>query len=129
MYNSVLKKRLEELCNILFQLNQTDPKIIFSYPDNLKFHACLTLFYFASNKNILYKNLLIKYFNEEYDKLTIRALKDDSFFIDDYKDEINLLNTYTSSEDIDNNINDNYTFRGKKRNKKSQKTECFICGI
>lgn len=61
--NQTLCERLMTCCNILLKSNSYNINDILEYPDNLKFKSCLTLFMNVNSENLIFKNLLDKYFN------------------------------------------------------------------
>ena len=90
--NDYLRNNLINITNALLE-NNKDIIDIVGYPDNLKIKSSMTLFYFVSN-NIIFKNVIDKFFNGEYDDFTIRILDvfsdKDIETLDDY-DIINSL--------------------------------------
>lgn len=63
----ILGKRLSEITEELLKIEHDDIKEIFYYPDNLKLHSCMTLFYLASNKHNIFKSVLNKFFDGKID--------------------------------------------------------------
>jgi uncharacterized protein (DUF1810 family) len=51
---------------------------IFSYPDNLKFQSCMTLFLNAATDNTIFKDALLKYFDGKPDQSTLDLLAQQS---------------------------------------------------
>ena len=68
----VLSVHLLEICRELLKLNSSIDWIM-GYPDNLKLKSCMTLFYIVSNE-ILFKEVLDKFFAGEMDEYTIQKL-------------------------------------------------------
>ena len=71
--------RIKEISSALLSLKTNDALAVMDYPDNLKLKSSMTLFALASdsdtsNENV-FKQVLDKYFNGEYDTLTIKLLK------------------------------------------------------
>ena len=71
--------RLKEITSALLSLKTSDALEVMGYPDNLKLKSSMTLFALASDlittdENV-FKQFLDKYFNGEYDTLTIKLLK------------------------------------------------------
>ncbi len=60
--NDVLRERLLELSNIVYNLNK-DIEDIFGYPDVYKFKSCMTLFYLIDLKHDIFKKNLDRYFS------------------------------------------------------------------
>ena len=70
--------RIKEISSTLLSLKTNDALAVMDYPDNLKLKSSMTLFALASdsdtsNENV-FKQVLDKYFNGEYDNLTIELL-------------------------------------------------------
>ena len=63
-----------ELCNVLLSLEENNSRHIFGYTDGVKFKSSLTLFYLASNSELIHK-VLGKFYNYELDMKTISLLK------------------------------------------------------
>ncbi|MEO5910283.1 MAG: DUF1810 family protein [Pelobium sp.] len=80
-----LSKRLRELISILsYDVKGKSSEEIFGFPDYLKFHSSLTLFYLVVQKHLSLKNnvdyacfddALTKYYNRELDEATVDILK------------------------------------------------------
>ena len=85
--NDYLRNNLINITNALLE-NNNDIIDIVGYPDNLKIKSSMTLFYFVTN-NIIFKNVIDKFFNGEFDDFTIRILDvfsdKDIETLDDYK--------------------------------------------
>lgn len=70
--------RIKEISSALLSLKTNDALEVMGSPDNLKLKSSMTLFALASdsdtsNENV-FKQVLDKYFNGEYDNLTIELL-------------------------------------------------------
>lgn len=72
--NETLWNRYIELCNVLLSLKDKSIFEILGYIDALKFCSSLTLFYKATNNNLLLE-LLDKYYQGKMDKKTIKILE------------------------------------------------------
>ena len=73
--HKILGNRLIEITQVLLNLNINDPIEIFGPIDSMKVKSSMTLFYYTFNKkNSLFKDVLNKYYNGEYCKITIRKL-------------------------------------------------------
>ena len=72
--NETLWNRYIELCNVLLSLKDKSIFEILGYIDALKFCSSLTLFYKATNNNLLLE-LLDKYYQCKMDKKTIKILE------------------------------------------------------
>ena len=55
--NDYLRNNYLELCNVLFSLEENNSRHIFGYTDGIKFKSSLTLFYLASNSELIHKVL------------------------------------------------------------------------
>ena len=55
-------------------MNGRSAEEIFSYPDNLKFRSCMTLFMTATTDNKIFTDALLKYFDGKPDTLTLDVL-------------------------------------------------------
>lgn len=73
----VLGKRLVEICEALLALEDNHATRIFGSPDDLKLKSSLTLFAALPNAHPVFKSLLIKFYNDIPDWLTLNLLKDD----------------------------------------------------
>ena len=71
--NSTLRKRLDDVCEILLKHDGKNASSIFGVTDSSRVRSSMTLFYLAS-KNDLYKQVLDKYFNGRPCQNTLYAL-------------------------------------------------------
>lgn len=81
----ILSKRLREFVSILaYDVKGKSAEEIFGFPDYLKFHSSLTLFYLVVQKHLSLKidveyacfdDALTKYYNRELDEATVDILK------------------------------------------------------
>lgn len=69
----VLGPRLIEISEMLLKVKSNDALKIMGYPDNLKLHSSVTLFYIVS-RNEVFKKVLDKFFNGELDEFTANFL-------------------------------------------------------
>ena len=74
--NNILGKRLIEITNALMEIEQKSARIIFGYPDYLKFKSSMTLFKIIAPDNTLFSDILTKYFNGEVCEYTKKYLKE-----------------------------------------------------
>lgn len=74
LQHPVLGPRLRECTQLVLNVNGRSAEEIFSYPDNLKFKSCLTLFMTATTDDTIFKDALLKYFNGKPDQLTLDLL-------------------------------------------------------
>lgn len=70
----VLGPRLRECTRLVNSSHVRSVEEIFSYPDDLKFHSCMTLFAHVTSENQVFKDALQKYFAGELDPLTLGRL-------------------------------------------------------
>ncbi len=88
LIDELLSKRLFELTRILaYDIVGKSAEEIFGYPDFLKFHSSMTLFYlavitnkeFGKNSNdFCFEHAIRKYYNGQLDKRTVEILKGNS---------------------------------------------------
>lgn len=71
----VLGARLRECTALTLQVEGRPIGQIFSYPDDLKFRSCMTLFAACAPDPALFQAALAKYFGGEPDPLTLAALE------------------------------------------------------
>lgn len=70
----ILGARLSECCRLVNLVEGRSIDQIFGYPDDLKFRSSMTLFAHATSDNQIFKDALDKYFNGEFDNLTLERL-------------------------------------------------------
>jgi uncharacterized protein (DUF1810 family) len=70
----VLGSRLRECCQVLMNLRDKSAHDIFGSIDAMKLRSCLTLFAEANPKEVLFYNLLEKYFDGDADEATLENL-------------------------------------------------------
>ena len=73
--HSLLGQRLRECTHLVNLVKGRSIQEIFGYPDDLKFRSSMTLFAHATSDNAVFKDALQKYFEGEFDPLTIERLK------------------------------------------------------
>jgi len=73
--HSLLGQRLRECTHLVNLVKGRSIDEIFGYPDDLKFRSSMTLFANATSDNAVFKDALQKYFNGQFDPLTIERLK------------------------------------------------------
>ena len=71
----VLGSRLRECTQLVIDVQGRTVEQIFSYPDNLKFHSCMTLFEASATDAKVFAAALLKYFGGERDQLTLDILE------------------------------------------------------
>lgn len=74
LQHPVLGERLRECTRLVLNVEGRSAEDIFSYPANLKFRSCMTLFIAATTDNAIYKDALLKYFDGKPDPLTLDLL-------------------------------------------------------
>jgi uncharacterized protein (DUF1810 family) len=72
--NPVLGQRYRECCQAVMNVRDKSAQDIFGTPDDLKFRSSLTLFREAAAQEVLFSNLLEKYFDGEPDEATLELL-------------------------------------------------------
>jgi uncharacterized protein (DUF1810 family) len=72
----VLGARLCECCQAVMNLRGKSAEEIFGTTDAMKFRSCLTLFAEADHDEVLFFNLLEKYFDGDADEATLEILAD-----------------------------------------------------
>ena len=70
----VLGQRYRECCQAVMNVRGKSAWDIFGTPDDLKFRSSLTLFAEAAPQEVLFSNLLEKYFDGEPDEATLELL-------------------------------------------------------
>jgi uncharacterized protein (DUF1810 family) len=78
LQHPVLGQRLRECTQLVLNVEGRSAEEIFSYPDNLKFRSCMTLFMTAATDNTLFKDALFKYFDGNPDQSTLDILSQQS---------------------------------------------------
>lgn len=68
----VLRSHMEEICQELLKLGGSIDWIM-GYPDNLKLHSCMTLFWLVTGEQ-LFKDVLDKFYGGELDEYTVQKL-------------------------------------------------------
>jgi uncharacterized protein (DUF1810 family) len=105
--DELLAKRLLELTRILaYEIEGKTIDEIFEFPDNLKFHSSMTLFYLVVISNRQFENdkdyfcfedAIKKYYNGSLDKLTVESISSSTLFAKETPYQFS-----TSSVDQDN---------------------------
>ena len=70
----VLGQRYRECCQALMNVRDKSAREIFGTPDDMKFRSSLTLFSEAAPQEVLFSNLLEKYFGGDPDEATLDLL-------------------------------------------------------
>ncbi|MGK7873483.1 MAG: DUF1810 domain-containing protein [Xenococcaceae cyanobacterium] len=73
--NPILGSRLRQCTQLVLNIEGRKIKEIFGYPDYLKFRSSMTLFFYATKDNQIFKDALLKYFESKPDRLTLDILK------------------------------------------------------
>lgn len=71
----ILGQRLRDCTNLVNAFQGRTISQIFGYPDDLKFHSCMTLFSHAAHENREFTESLHKYFGGARDPMTIARLQ------------------------------------------------------
>jgi uncharacterized protein (DUF1810 family) len=74
LQHPTLGSRLRTCTELVLDVNGRSAEEIFSYPDNLKFRSCMTLFMAATPDNTLFKDALLTYFEDKPDQMTLDIL-------------------------------------------------------
>jgi uncharacterized protein (DUF1810 family) len=74
LQHPILGPRLRECTQLVLNVEGHSTEEIFSYPDNLKFRSCMTLFMAATTDNKIFKDALLKHFDGKPDTLTLDIL-------------------------------------------------------
>ena len=61
----ILRKRLLEISQAVFNLNADNIIDVFGYPDYLKFQSCMTLFSIATPEHAIFDQNINRYFNDK----------------------------------------------------------------
>jgi uncharacterized protein (DUF1810 family) len=72
--HAVLGPRLTECTQLVLDVEGKTAVQIFDYPDDLKFRSSMTLFAHAAPDVPIFRDAIRKYFNDSFDKVTVRAL-------------------------------------------------------
>jgi uncharacterized protein (DUF1810 family) len=72
--HEVLGPRLRQCTQMVNDVKGRSVDEIFGYPDDLKFHSCMTLFVSVTAENQVFSDALRKYFAGEFDLQTTRLL-------------------------------------------------------
>ena len=72
----LLGARLRECCQAVMNLRGKSAEEVFGYIEAMKFRSCLTLFTEANQDEVLFFNLLEKYFDGDADEATLEILSD-----------------------------------------------------
>jgi uncharacterized protein (DUF1810 family) len=73
----VLGERLRECCQAVMNVRGKSARDIFGSPDDAKFHSCVTLFAETAPQDVMFYNLLEKYFDGDADEATLESLADE----------------------------------------------------
>lgn len=61
--NEILKRRLLEITQAVYDLNADDIEEVMGYPDNLKLCSCMTMFALAAPEYPIFKQVLDRYYD------------------------------------------------------------------
>jgi len=75
--HTVLGQRLRECTALVLEVKDKSADDIFGYPDNLKFHSCMTLFCHAAPEDTetVFRDALDRFFDGKQDKQTLARLQ------------------------------------------------------
>ena len=71
--NPILGARLREMTKALLMLPETNPRLIFGSPDDMKLRSCMTLFE-AIEPNSIFRQVIDKFFQGRQDTRTLSLL-------------------------------------------------------
>ena len=72
--NDILRERLLEISEVLLNLKENDPAVIFGYPDNLKLKSSMTLFALADPNCHIFQSALDKFYDGKQDTATLKIV-------------------------------------------------------
>lgn len=70
----VLGSRLVEICNELLKLPTNNATQVFGTPDDMKLRSCVTLFAALPDTNLVFQQVLDRFFSGEADKSTLKII-------------------------------------------------------
>lgn len=73
--NEYLRNNLLEITQALLDLDSNNAIDIFGYPDVYKLKSSMTLFHYADPSIKLFKEVIDKYYNKEFDIKTVELIK------------------------------------------------------
>ena len=71
----ILGKRLIESCEILLNLDVPSISDVMGFPDDLKLRSSMTLFEYVSEPKSIFKKVLIRYFDNDLDEVSLEIVK------------------------------------------------------
>jgi uncharacterized protein (DUF1810 family) len=74
LQHAVLGPRLRQCTDLVNQISGSTIDVIFGYPDDLKFHSCITLFAQVTPSEAIFQAALDKYFGGQPDAATLVRL-------------------------------------------------------
>lgn len=72
--NDFLRNNLLTICQELLHLQTSDAEEVFGWIDSMKLKSSMTLFALADSKESVFKQVIDKFFNGEFDKRTIEII-------------------------------------------------------
>lgn len=72
--HDILGPRLKECAALVVAVQGRTIEEIFGFPDDLKFHSSMTLFARAAPEEVVFREVLIKYFGGEEDRATMERI-------------------------------------------------------
>lgn len=74
LQDAYLGNNLIEISQVLLELEEDNPTVIFGRPDDMKLKSCMTLFAQISDEGSIFHQVLDKYFGGRTDKRTLAIL-------------------------------------------------------
>ena len=71
----ILGKRLIESCEILLNLDVSSISNVMGLPDDLKLRSSMTLFEYVSEPKSIFNKVLIRYFDNDLDEVSLEIIK------------------------------------------------------
>ena len=75
----VLGQRLIEACEILLSLKDAAMDEVMGFPDDLKLLSSMTLFEALSDSNSIFTKIIVVYFDDERDEVSLKLIKELSY--------------------------------------------------
>ena len=75
LHHPVLGPRLHAISRELLKLKETNPTIIFGTPDDMKLRSCMTLFASVATGDLIFEQVLNKFYKGTKDSRTLDLLK------------------------------------------------------
>lgn len=126
--NEYLHNNLIEICNELLKLKTNNPIEVMGFPDNLKLCSSMTLFYWVKPEEIIFKQVLNKFYDGKIDDNTIRLCNNTgnntAFEKAKQIEEQTNQKSYVIKNDVETNDKEHQLkYENKKRYIKEEKTK------